>query len=585
MNSFKRIISLIKPYRGKFILGMSMTLGFVGTAVVMPMVSKFLVDDVIEGGQLQHLITVLVLMIGLAFLRAIMIFIRGLTHERISQNVEFDLRQSLYDHLHSLPWRFYDNHRIGEIMSRMTGDMEAVRALLAGGLPVILEHSVMFTGSIIAVFMLDWRLALIILSVTPFVALLTKKYDKVARPQQTSIREQNALLNTRTQENISGVRVVKAYAREDFEIDSFDAMNNRHLEIGIDITRTNADFHSMLDFIGALPSALLILAGGYLAIRGVISPGDLVAAIGYIWMIMMPMRNMANTINMVTQAISSGDRLFYYSDFGSEIKEKPEARIPKEFQGHVRFENVTLKYEDETILNNISFEVKPGQTLAIMGSTGAGKTSIVNLIGRFYDVSSGSVTVDGIDVRDYKLRELRRRIGYVMQETFLFSETLENNIAFGNPEATQEELDRAACAACASEYISKLDEGYDTIVGERGMGLSGGQKQRAAIARALCFNPSILIFDDATSAVDMETEYAIQQALKAEAENRTTFIVSHRISAVKDANEIIVLDCGAIAERGTHGELMKKRGLYYRIFMDQYHDYTTANDGERLVVC
>ncbi len=584
MNSFKRILHLIKPYRGKFILGMSMTLGFVGTAVIMPMVSKYLVDDVIEGGKLQHLAVVLILMIGLAFLRAIMIFVRGLTHERISQNVVFDFRQSLYDHLHSMPWRFYDNHRIGEIMSRMTGDMEAVRALLAGGLPIILEHSVMFVGSIVAVFLLDWRLALVILSVTPIVAWLTKKYDQVARPQQTRIREQNALLNTRTQENISGVRVVKAYAREEYEIESFRELNNKHLEIGIDITRTNADFHSMLDFVGALPSALLVLAGGYLAMGGAISPGDLVAAIGYIWMIMMPMRNLANTINMVTQAISSGDRLFYYSDFGSEIKEKPGARFPEEFRGHVKFENVTLRYEDETVLNNINFEVKPGQTLAIMGTTGAGKTSIVNLIGRYYDVSSGSVTVDGIDVRDYKLRELRRRIGFVMQETFLFSETLENNIAFGNPDVTPEELDMAACAACASEYIAKLDDGYGTIVGERGMGLSGGQKQRAAIARALCYNPSILIFDDATSAVDMETEYEIQQALKKEAENRTTFVVSHRISAVKDADEIIVLDGGSIAERGTHAELLKKRGLYYNIFMDQYRDYTNVG-GERLVVC
>ena len=584
LDSFKRILSLIKPYLGKFILAISLTLGFVGTYIAMPMVTKFLVDDVIKAkGTESMLLTALALMAGLAVGRAVMVFIRGLTHERISQNIVFDLRQSLYDHLHSLPWRFYDNHRIGEIMSRMTGDMESVRALLANGIPVAVEHSIFFFGSIIAVFLLDYRLALIILAVTPFVAWLTWKYDKTARPQQTSIREQNAVMNTRTQENISGVRVVKAYAREDYEINSFSGLNRKHLDIGIDITRTNADFSSVLDFFGGLPSALLILAGTTLAQQNIVSTGTLVAAIGYVWMVIMPLRNLANTVNIITQAISSGDRLFYYSDFGSDIKEKPNAVSPKEFRGHVRYDRVTLRYEDETVLKDISFEVKPGETLAIMGATGSGKTSIVNLLGRFYDCSAGSVNIDGIDVRDMKLRELRSHIGYVMQETFLFSDTLENNIAFGCPEATGEDLDRAAKAACASEYIAKLDDGFDTIVGERGMGLSGGQKQRAAIARALCYKPNILVFDDATSAVDMETEYAIQQALKQEAENRTTFIVSHRISAVKDANEIIVLDNGAIAERGTHFELLKKRGLYYNIFMDQYRDYEAVS-GERLEV-
>lgn len=560
-----------------------MTLLFVGTFIAMPYVTKYLVDDVIKGGQTQYLPLILILMGSLAISRAAVIFARGILNEKISQNIVFDLRQSLYDHLHSLPWRFYDNNRIGDIMSRMTGDMESVRAFLANGLPVILEHSVYLLGSLIAVFTLDWRLALIILAVAPFIAALAWRYDRKARPQQTAILEQNAVLNVRAQENIAGVRVVKAYAREKLESELFAEQNRKHLDIGIDITRTNANYHAAIDFFGALPAALLILAGGSLALAGEVSPGALVAAIGYIWMIMMPLRSLANTINMVTQAISSGDRLFYYLDFGSEIKERPDAVFPREFKGEVEFRDVSFRYEDEDVLSHISLRVKPGGTLAVMGATGAGKTTIVNLLGRYYDCSAGVVLVDGVDVRDYKLKELRRRIGYVMQETFLFSETLENNIAFGNPEAAQEELDRAAAAACADEYIGKLDEGYATIVGERGMGLSGGQKQRAAIARALCCNPAILVFDDATSAVDMETEYAIQQALRREAAGRTTFIISHRISAVKDAGEIIVLEGGKIAERGTHFELLKKRGLYYGIFMDQYRDWEAAG-GERQAI-
>ncbi len=583
MDSFKRILGLIKPYRKRFLLGVSMTVLVVTTFIAAPYITKYLVDDVIKGGKVSYLVPILALMLSLSLVRAVFIVFRGITYERVSQNATFDLRQNLYDHLHELPFQFYDNHRIGEIMSRMTGDMDAVRMLLANGIPVIVEHSLFFLGSLIAVFTLDWRLALLILALMPFVTFTSWKFDRIARPQQRKIREQIALMNTRAQENISGVRVVKAYAREEYEMDTFAQMNRKHLDIGVAITRTNADFNTLLDFLGSLPSVLLLWAGGLLAMNGVVSAGDLVAAIGYIWMIMMPLRNLANTINMVTQAISSGDRLFYYVDFGSEIKERSDPRFPTTFQGHVEFRNVTFRYGDEEVLHDVSFDVPPGSTMAIMGATGSGKTTVVNLLARFYDCSQGAVVIDGIDVRDYRLRELRRRVGYVMQETFLFSETLENNIAFGQPDATREDLDRAAAAACASEYVADLEDGYDTIVGERGMGLSGGQKQRAAIARALCYDPTILVFDDATSAVDMETEFAIQQALKAESANRTTFIISHRISAVKDAEQIIVLEDGRIAEQGTHRELLRKRGLYYGIFMDQYRDYEAVT-GERLVM-
>ena len=582
LDSFKRILLLIKPYRGKFIFAMSLTLVFVATFIAGPYVSKYLVDQVIKGGHTEYLIGVLLLLITLSVTRAIGAFIRGVTFERISQNIIFDFRQSLYDHLHELPFRFYDNHRIGEIMSRMTGDMDAVRMLLAGGLPIIAEHGIFLVGSLIAMFTLDWRLALMVVLIMPITGVLAWKFDRISRPLQTQIREQNAVLNTRAQENISGVRVVKAYAREDHEIEAFQEQNLKHLDIGIEITRTNANFNSVLDFVGAMPSVLVLLMAGYLASQGIVTPGMLIAAIGYIWMIMMPLRNLANTVNMVTQAISSGDRLFYYQDFGSEIREPEDAKAPQTFTGEIRFDNVTFRYEDEPVLRNISFEVHPGQTLAIMGATGSGKTTIVNLLGRFYDCGEGAVLVDGIDVKEYKLKELRRNVGYVMQETFLFSETLENNIAFGYPDATQEELDAACAAASASEYVSKLDDGYDTIVGERGMGLSGGQKQRAAIARALCYKPRILVFDDATSAVDMETEYEIQQALAKEAANRTTLLISHRISAVKDADEIIVLENGAIAERGTHAQLLAKRGQYWGIYMDQYRDFEEAL-GERQV--
>ena len=337
-----------------------------------------------------------------------------------------------------------------------------------------------------------------------------------------------------------------------------------------------AKFHPVIEFIASIIPAVMLLVGGLLAVQGIITPGEVVKVFGYLWMISDPMRMVANILNMLSQTASSGERLFYYTDIGSEIKEDPNPQYPKEFTGHVRFDHVNFSYGDEPVLTDINIDVPAGHTLAIMGATGSGKTSVVNLLGRFYECQSGVVSIDGIDVKKYPMKALRRNLGYVMQETFLFSDTLRDNIAFGRPDASQEAIEQAADIAQATEYISGMDLGYDTIVGERGMGLSGGQKQRAAIARAIVLDPKILILDDATSAVDLETESAIQQGLKKVLKGRTTFIISHRISAVKDADEIIVLDAGRIAERGTHETLMKEKGLYYGIFMDQYRDYQSV---------
>ena len=309
--------------------------------------------------------------------------------------------------------------------------------------------------------------------------------------------------------------------------------------------------------------------------------GTLVAVNGYVWLIINPMRALSGIINMVVQAITSAEKLFYYQDFGSVIREKDDAKEPAKFEGHVEFDHVTFSYGGADVLRDITFEARPGQTIAVMGATGTGKSSLVSLIGRFYDVKQGSVKVDGIDVRDQKLKPLRRSMGYVMQETFLFSDTLTDNIRFGRPEATQEQVERAARVAQADEFIRKMPDGYETIVGERGMGLSGGQKQRVAIARAVLNDPSILIMDDSTSAVDMETEYLIQQDLKEVLKNRTTFIIAHRISSVKNADLILVLDHeGRIAERGTHQQLLDMKGIYYGMVQDQYRDFDQFAKGK-----
>lgn len=559
-----------------FIVGLTLTLLLMVIRLVAPQITGMVVDDVILGGMLDVLPKLLWLMGGLTLGSGLTIYLRGLLFEKISMEVVYRIRTNLFEHLHELPYRFYDKHRIGEIMSRMTGDIEAIRNFIAGGIVTIIEQSLYFLGSMIMILTISPVLAGILLLITPFLAVVCYKFRKAIRSRFDAIRDQSAVLNARTQENISGIRVVKAYAREAYEKERFAVENNKHRNLGIDISVTWAKYHPIVEFIASIIPGVMLLVGGYLAVRGTISAGEVVKVFGYLWMISDPMRQVANILNMLTQTSSSGERLFYYADIGSEIREVENPQYPEEFKGHVVFDHVNFTYGDEMVLNDINIDVPAGNTVAIMGATGSGKSSVVNLLGRFYECQSGAVTIDGIDVKQYPIKELRRNLGYVMQETFLFSDSLRENIAFGRPNATQEEIDQAAEIAQATEYISEMDLGYDTIVGERGMGLSGGQKQRAAIARAIVLNPKILILDDATSAVDLETESAIQQGLKKVLKDRTTFIISHRISAVKDADEIIVLDAGHIAERGTHETLMKLKGLYYGIFMDQYRDYQSV---------
>ena len=328
-----------------------------------------------------------------------------------------------------------------------------------------------------------------------------------------------------------------------------------------------------MELMSSLCTPIMLLVGGVLLVNGQMDIGTLVAVNGYVWLIINPMRALSGIINMVAQAITSAEKLFYYQDFGSVIREKDDARSPEKFEGRVEFDHVTFSYGGEDILTDISFEAKPGQTIAVMGATGSGKSTLVSLIGRFYDVKAGAVRVDGIDVRDQRLKPLRSQLGYVMQETFLFSDTLRDNIRFGRPEAPQPRVERAAQVAQATEFIEHMPQGYDTVVGERGMGLSGGQKQRVAIARAVLIDPAILIMDDSTSAVDMETEYLIQQELKDVLKNRTTFIIAHRLSSVKNADQILVLDGGRIAERGPHQQLLDRKGIYWRMVQDQYRDF------------
>ena len=581
MDVMKRLGFMMKPYRYRVAFALFLQLLVILTRMLTPYITKDIVNEVIPAKDLEMLLPLCAALLGMVAVRALSTYFRSVILERTSQNVVFDLRTGLYAHLEELPYSFYDNHRIGEIMSRMTGDIEGVRNFLAGTIVTIFDNLLNFVGALVFLSFMSWQLMLSLLVFAPLMALTAYEFNKRIRPAFRDIREQNAVLNTRTQENLAGVRVVKAFTREDHESQLFEKENQKLLADNLVATRIWGTFVPLMELMSSMCTPVMLIVGGIMLVNGRMDIGTLVAVNGYVWLIMNPMRALSGIINTVVQAITSAEKLFYYWDFGSVLTEKPEAKAPEKYEGHVVFDHVTFSYGGETVLNDISFEAKPGQTIAVMGATGTGKSSLVSLIGRFYDVKSGSVLVDGIDVRDHKLKELRRQLGYVMQETFLFSDSLEDNIRFGRPDAPFEKVRKAAIVAQADEFIQKMPQGYNTVVGERGLGLSGGQKQRVAIARAVLNDPAILIMDDSTSAVDMETEYEIQQQLKDVLKGRTTFIIAHRISSVKNADQILVLDeNGTIAERGNHKELLAMKGIYYRMVQDQYKDFDLFAKGK-----
>lgn len=573
METLKRICRMCKPHAKYAYIGFTGLILANATRLILPLISGWMVDDVIKGGMLEKLIPLCAAILLMTVLRAVSNYVRGVAFEKLSQNFCYDLRTGLYRHLSEMSYRFYDNNYIGEIMSRMTGDIEGLRNLLAGGVVQICENSIWFFGSLTFLFFINWKLALVMVCIAPIVAIIAVKFHKKIHKAFKDVREQNAVLSTKTQENISGVRVVKAFAQEEYEKGAFKVENQKQLQLLLRTTFIWSDYVPILDFLGNFCTPLLLGIGGAMVIGGSMSLGDLVAFTGYIWMITDPMRMLGNLINMLTQAITSAEKLFYYQDLGADIRDHEVTQFPKPFKGHVQLRDVTFGYGDEIVLHDLNIDVPAGSTCAIMGATGTGKTSIVNMLGRFYECRKGAVTIDGIDVKDMPLLKLRDRIGYIMQETFLFSESIENNIRFGRPDASFEQVKAAAIAAQADDFIMDMPDKYDTIVGERGLGLSGGQKQRIAIARALLYNPTILVLDDSTSAVDMETEHEIQRHLKTVMKDRTTFIIAHRISSVKNADQIIVLADGTVAERGTHDELLAKKGLYYQMYQDQYRDF------------
>ncbi|EAG1710689.1 ABC transporter ATP-binding protein [Listeria monocytogenes] len=579
MESMKWIWQYVRKYRllmiGVFILIFVAS----GISIIYPLLGGKVIDDVVYQNKTNLLIPLLLIMIISTIIRTICRYTYQIMCERIGQNSLFRIREDLYKKLQSLDFDFFNNTRVGDIMARMTGDTDAIRHFVSWVSYNILENVFLFSFAIIIMATIDWKLTLALVILTPLIAILTMKMSSKAQPVFYEIRESFSRLNSMVEENISGNRVVKAFAREDFEMKKFHEHNEDFKKRNLDSADVSRTYLPVLDSLAGMLVVITLIFGGYLVIKGQMTLGDLVAFNGFLWMLNGPMRMSGWLINDVQRFIASSFKIQDMMATDAKIPIHAEKPAPS-LQGHVEFKNVSFHFEDDPntdVLKNISLKASPGQTIAILGETGAGKSTLVNLICRFYDPTSGEILIDGVDARKWHVRELRNHIATVMQDIFLFSDTIEGNIAFGAPDATMEDVRRMARIADADHFIETMPESYDTIVGERGVGLSGGQKQRISLARALLKNPSILILDDTTSAVDMETEVKIQGELKKITENTTTFIIAHRISSVKEADEILILNHGEIIERGTHTSLLAEKGYYFDIYNKQLGTEANVN--------
>lgn len=573
MHSLHWAWSYIRHFKGKLCIGLLLALAVSALNMVNPYLAGRMVDDVMYGKNIEMLWTLVALMVGTTIVRTSVRYGYQIMFEKISQNVIFKMRENLYDRLLQLDFTFYDRTKTGDIMARMTGDMEAIRHFTAWTIYMIFENATIFIFAIVFMFTIHPPLAFAILSIAPVIAFFAFRLSRDVKPTFTDIRNQFAKLNSVVQENISGNRVVKAFAKESYEIEKFSVENEAFMDRNLKSAKVWERYLPVLDSLAGVLTVVMILVGGVMVINDSLTIGELVIFNSLIWALNNPLRMAGWLMNDVQRFIASAEKVEELLLTKSKMKNGVEKSTTQEISATVVFDCVYFSYGDGMVLEDVTFEAHPGQTVGIIGPTGSGKSTLVNLLSRFYDTSNGAIKVGGRNVKEWDIHQLRSSMGMVMQDIFLFSDTIEGNIAYGNPNATLEDVQAAARKAEAHDFITSLPEGYDTIVGERGVGLSGGQKQRIALARALLKDPSILILDDTTSSVDIETEEKIQHTLQTIQQSKTCFIIAHRISSVKEADIILVMNHGKIIEKGNHEELLLKRGYYYHVFQNQYGNF------------
>ncbi|MBG9769121.1 ABC transporter ATP-binding protein [Bacillus vallismortis] len=580
METFKRLKMFYWPYRKVFMWSLLAMLLMTAITVVYPIILQITIDEIVLGKQYRLAAWVSLGFIAVMALKGTATFFHQYLGDMFGIKSVYRLRNGLYEKLQRLSFSYYDNAKTGDLMSRLTADVEGLRFFLSYGLAELIRFGLLVAISLSVMFYYSVPLTLVTIAVLPFLAVAVYQFDKRVHPAFRGIRKSFAKLNTKVQENISGINTVKSLSREDFQISHFNKANAEYRTQYLQTSSIWSAYFPLMEFIGNICIVALLSYGGYLVMHNELNPGELVAFFSLVNYMMWPIMNLGFVINMFSQAKASGERLLEILEKEEEITDHAHDMQKQRLTGDVMFKNVSLAYgkEQTNALSNVSFEANSGKVIGLLGPTGSGKSSVTQLLTRFYSPVGGMITIDHKPITDYSLKTLRSNIGVVLQESFLFSSTIRSNISYGRPDASMEDIIEAAKRAQAHAFITELPDGYDTMLGERGMGLSGGQKQRIAIARAICLNPSILILDDATSAVDMQTEHSIQLALKEVMKNRTTFIIAHRISSLKHADEILVFDKGRICERGTHQELLEKGGYYQKIYDLQYRDVKMINE-------
>ncbi len=569
-TAFSWVWSYVRRYRFGMAAGLFLSVCVAAMNMVNPIVTGNIVDKVIKGGQHELLFKLITIMLCVVVGKSIFRYSYQVIFEHCSQNVILKMREDLYAHIQKLDFSWYDNAPSGNVMTLLTSDLDKVRHFVAWVVYQILENSLIYIFSIITLASINWKLTLAFMVIAPPVLFLVHKFKIHIRPAHMKVRDQFAVLNTRVGENIEGNRVVKAFVREGYETERFDKENESYRDVSVANADMRVKFLPWIDALCQVLPVILILFGGYLVIQEEMTIGQLVTFNGLMWAFIQPINMFGMLVDNTQNFGASADRLFELQKAESKIKNpESESADVTSIQGRVEFRNVSFAYNETPVIRNMSFVIEPGTTVGILGPTGSGKSTIANLMCRYYDADSGEVLIDGKNVKDYNLQELRRNVGITMQEAFLFSDTVEGNIAFAKQDASFEEVEAAAELARVKEFIGDLTDGYDTIVGERGVGLSGGQKQRIALARLFLADPKVMILDDTTSAVDNDTEYKIRKSIKSRSEGHTAFIISHRVSSFENCDVILVIQDGKIVDKGSHEELISHDGYYREVWLEQ----------------
>ncbi len=565
--TFARLLGFLRPYKWSLIVSIILAIGSQAAAVVIAFLTGDGLERAVTDGSQREIWLIAGAIVVVGLIRSLLMVGRRLISGRQALGVEFDMRNALYAKLQRLSFGFYDRHQTGQLMSRATVDLQAVRFFLGYGLIFFFQHVTTIVGVTAVMYVANWRLALAATAITPLIVFVAYRYSTVSHPILREVQQKMADVATVAEESIVGVHVVKSFAQEQEESRKFADRSHSVFDQSVKANRQRALYVPLLSFLPLLAQAIVLLVGGRMVVNGDLSLGSFIFFNVLVVMLVMPLRMLGMWIGQAQRATASGERIFEVMDEPEEVTDRPDAVELPPGEGHVRFERVSFGYDPQRpVLRDIDLELEPGRTVALIGHTGSGKTTLAGLVPRFYDVSVGRVTVDGLDVRDAKLVSLRHAIGIVAQDPFLFSDTVRENVAFGRPDATQKEVEEAARLAQAHEFIVELPEGYDTVIGERGITLSGGQRQRIAIARALLLDPRILILDDATASVDATTEAKIRLGLRQAMRGRTTIIIAHRLSTLALADELVVLDRGRIAARGTHDDLIERSPVYREIY-------------------